>query len=51
MDAAFLWLMVFVGSQLLLIALGLLPQSMWRSFRKSGDDTSRPAAMPPALSA
>ncbi|MDB6156065.1 MAG: cytochrome c assembly protein [Chthoniobacteraceae bacterium] len=46
MDAAFMWLMIFVGSQLLLIGLGLLPLSMWRSFHDSGN---RPAAMPPAL--
>ena len=33
MDAAFKWLMLFVGSQLLLIALGLLPRHFWLSFR------------------
>ncbi len=33
MDAAFKWLMLFVGSQLLLIALGSLPLNWWRSFR------------------
>ena len=33
MDAAFKWLMLFVGSQLLIIALGLLPLRLWRSFR------------------
>ena len=33
-DAAFLWLMMFVGSQLLLIALGLSPQRFWLSFRE-----------------
>jgi len=31
-DAAFRWLMLFVGSQLALIALGLLPPKMWKSF-------------------
>jgi ABC-type transport system involved in cytochrome c biogenesis permease subunit len=31
MDSAFKWLMLFVGSQLLLIALGLLPLRYWRS--------------------
>ena len=35
MDAAFMWLMLFVGSQLLLIAIGSLPLSIWRSFRDS----------------
>jgi len=33
MDAAFWWLMAFVASQLLLIALGLLPKQYWLSFR------------------
>ena len=32
-DAAFLWLMLFVGSQLCLILLGCLPLSFWKSFR------------------
>jgi ABC-type transport system involved in cytochrome c biogenesis permease subunit len=34
MDAAFHWLIAFVGSQVLLIFLGLLPRNMWRSFRE-----------------
>ena len=33
MDAAFKWLMLFVGSQLAIIVLGLLPLNMWKSFR------------------
>jgi len=33
MDAAFKWLMWFIGSQLVFIALGLLPLPLWRSFR------------------
>jgi cytochrome c-type biogenesis protein CcsB len=33
MDAAFKWLMGFVVSQVLIIALGLLPLHVWRSFR------------------
>jgi hypothetical protein len=33
MDAAFNWLMGFVGSQLLIIAVGLLPLHLWASFR------------------
>lgn len=33
MDAAFKWLMAFIAIQLVLIALGLLPQRYWRSFR------------------
>jgi hypothetical protein len=31
-DAAFRWLILFVGSQLALILLGLLPAKMWKSF-------------------
>ncbi len=30
-DAAFVWLVVFVGSQLCLLGLGLLPKQMWQS--------------------
>ncbi|MBI3879339.1 MAG: cytochrome c biogenesis protein CcsA [Verrucomicrobia bacterium] len=41
MDSAFKWLMGFVVSQLALIALGLLPDKCWASFR------NRPP-MPPA---
>jgi ABC-type transport system involved in cytochrome c biogenesis permease subunit len=33
MDAAFKWLMLFVGSQVALILLALLPLHLWRSFR------------------
>jgi len=33
MDAAFYWLIAFVGSQLLLIALALIPLDKWRSFK------------------
>ena len=36
MDAAFKWLMLFVGSQLFLVGIGLLPLHYWRSFRGSG---------------
>ena len=33
MDAAFKWLMIFIASQIVVIAIGLLPFSLWRSFR------------------
>ena len=33
MDAAFKWLMLFIGSQLTVIALGLIPLRFWQSFR------------------
>ena len=35
MDSGFWWLMAFMGSQLLLIALGLIPLRHWRSFRST----------------
>jgi len=35
MDSAFHWLIAFVGSQVLLIGLGLMPKHLWRSFRNS----------------
>ncbi|MEY2408477.1 MAG: hypothetical protein QOF48_1147 [Verrucomicrobiota bacterium] len=41
-SAPFKWLMLFVGTQLVLIALGLLPLRFWKSFR----DTAPPAAGP-----
>jgi ABC-type transport system involved in cytochrome c biogenesis permease subunit len=33
MDAAFKWLMIFNASQVAIMILGLLPLSLWRSFR------------------
>jgi hypothetical protein len=33
MDAATKWLLLFVGSQLLVMGMGLLPLHLWRSFR------------------
>jgi ABC-type transport system involved in cytochrome c biogenesis permease subunit len=39
-DAAFRWLMLFVGSQIALIILGLLPVKLWKSFSVP----ARPAA-------
>ncbi len=33
MDAAFNWLMMFIGSQVTIIILGLLPFSLWLSFK------------------
>ncbi|HZR19294.1 MAG TPA: cytochrome c biogenesis protein CcsA [Verrucomicrobiae bacterium] len=33
MEGASKWLLIFVGSQLAIIVLGLLPLSVWRSFR------------------
>jgi hypothetical protein len=33
MDAAFRWLMLFMGLQVALIVIGSMPQRLWRSFR------------------
>ena len=40
MDAAFKWLMIFIGSQLGIIGIGLLPLNAWRSFRKPTSSSS-----------
>jgi cytochrome c-type biogenesis protein CcsB len=37
MDAAFKWLVLFIASQLALIALGSLPLNMWKSFSAPRD--------------
>jgi ABC-type transport system involved in cytochrome c biogenesis permease subunit len=42
-DAAFFWLKLFVGSQLGLIALGLLPLRMWKSFQAGSPSPASPA--------
>jgi ABC-type transport system involved in cytochrome c biogenesis permease subunit len=49
MSGAFLWLSLFVGSQLLLIAIGSLPLRLWRSFRgaKPPEDPEPPAGGKP----
>ena len=47
MDSGFKWLMAFIGSQLLLIGLGLIPLRYWRSFRDKvppADPTPAPRA-------
>jgi hypothetical protein len=45
MDAAFKWLMLFMGSQLVVIALGLVPLRYWRSFRDVDANGATPAAI------
>jgi ABC-type transport system involved in cytochrome c biogenesis permease subunit len=45
MDAAFKWLMVFIGSQVAIILLGCLPLRLWRSFQ-SGATPGTPAPQP-----
>ena len=44
MDAAFKWLMIFIGSQVFVIVVGLLPLSFWRSFRTA--DKTPSAGLP-----
>ncbi len=48
MDAAFKWLMLFVGSQTVIIALGLLPLHWWRSFRQQAPTQPSQPATPPS---
>jgi cytochrome c-type biogenesis protein CcsB len=51
MDAAFKWLMLFMGSQVVLILMGSLPLSFWRSFRSSPSaSTSLAPKIQPATS-
>jgi ABC-type transport system involved in cytochrome c biogenesis permease subunit len=51
MDAAFNWLMFFIGTQVFIIALGLLPLNVWRSFRpKVAVPPSVPGTPAPATS-
>lgn len=44
MDKAFFWLMLFISSQVLIIAIGMLPLRSWASFR---DSTPSSAGKPP----
>ena len=47
MDAAFKWLMIFIASQLVVIAIGLLPLGLWRSFQET-DKSPVPGVPAPA---
>jgi ABC-type transport system involved in cytochrome c biogenesis permease subunit len=44
MDSALIWLLVFVISQIAIIALGSLPLSMWRSFAEPDESSDAPAS-------
>jgi len=48
MDAAFRWLMLFVGSQAALILLAAIPLRLWRSFSSSKADDDPPGRALPA---
>jgi ABC-type transport system involved in cytochrome c biogenesis permease subunit len=45
-EAAFKWLVLFVGSQLGLILLGLLPRRFWKSFGSAGNSTPKATLKP-----
>jgi len=47
MDSAFRWLMGFVISQVVLIALGCLPRQYWRSFRGNQAEPAMPSKTAP----
>jgi ABC-type transport system involved in cytochrome c biogenesis permease subunit len=46
MDAAFKWLMFFVATQVVVIAVGLLPLNLWRSFRSNAQPSVTPTRTP-----
>jgi cytochrome c-type biogenesis protein CcsB len=47
-SAAFYWLILFGGTQLVLIALGSLPKPMWRSFQSPARPSVPPKSAPAA---
>jgi cellulose synthase/poly-beta-1,6-N-acetylglucosamine synthase-like glycosyltransferase len=49
MDEAFKWLILFAGSQVAIITLGMLPLYLWRSFRAPAPPS--PPVPPTALPA
>jgi ABC-type transport system involved in cytochrome c biogenesis permease subunit len=50
MDAAFFWLMLFVVSQVLIIALGMVPLRYWLSFKSAGNkDPESGSISPPTV--
>jgi hypothetical protein len=46
MDSAFKVLMIFITTQIVLIGVGLLPLSVWRSFRVPKTAPTSPAPRP-----
>jgi ABC-type transport system involved in cytochrome c biogenesis permease subunit len=48
MDAAFIWLMTFIGSQVAIMLLGFLPLNLWRSFSSTSAAPTGPALGTPA---
>lgn len=50
MEGAFVWLSAFISSQVLLIAIALLPMRLWRSNRAAVDSKKKPAEPNSSLS-
>jgi ABC-type transport system involved in cytochrome c biogenesis permease subunit len=48
MQAAFNWLMLFIGTQVTIIILGLLPLRFWRSFQAKPPTPNEPKTLVPA---
>jgi cytochrome c biogenesis factor len=48
MDAAFRWLMLFIGSQVAIMALGMVPRHYWLSFKSALKDPLASPASPPS---
>jgi ABC-type transport system involved in cytochrome c biogenesis permease subunit len=46
MDAAFRWLMLFVGSQVAMVIIGSMPLQLWRSFRGTTEPPADKDAVP-----
>lgn len=44
MDAAFKWLLLFIASQMLIIAVGLLPGRLWKSFGNTEGNPAPPSS-------
>jgi len=47
MDAAFNWLMMFIGTQVTIIILGLLPLTLWMSFKVKAQPKPTLPVIPP----
>lgn len=50
MDQAFFWLMAFAASQVLIIAVGLIPEKYWRSLQPASFQPKRPPLTSPSAS-
>ena len=48
MDSASTWLMIFYSSQLAIMAIGMVPLALWRSFREPSGQANHRQAVEPA---